>query len=158
AAHSPLAALRRLFTATRSSQTGVPLGRLRSSGSRVRLPVRTTTLMLVAATCSAPLSTRFQFPSLRTASERSLPPVGMKAQRAAFWRALAPLLGRLRLGALLSLGLGGLLLRWRSLSCVGRRRGLGRSLRRLGSGGGGGLVRDRAGASTPLRTARAPRL
>ena len=43
------ASLRRVLHAMRRLQTAVPLGRLRSSGSRVRLPVRTTRLMLVAA-------------------------------------------------------------------------------------------------------------
>src|SRR3954451_17172747 len=48
---SPVAALRRrVLQATRSEHTGVPLPVERSSGSRVRLPVRTTRLMLVAAT------------------------------------------------------------------------------------------------------------
>ena len=42
---------RRLLTATRRPQTGVPPGVERSSGSRVRLPVIVTRLMFVAATC-----------------------------------------------------------------------------------------------------------
>src|SRR5688572_28058360 len=50
--HSPFAFFRRLLTATRSLQTDVPLGKLRSSGSRVRLPVTTTTFTFVAATRS----------------------------------------------------------------------------------------------------------
>src|SRR3954470_3356062 len=49
--HSPvLLFLRRVLQATRSEHTEVPLCSERSSGSRVRLPVRTTRLMLVAAT------------------------------------------------------------------------------------------------------------
>ena len=52
---SPLESLRRLLTASRRLQTEVPLGVLRSSGSRVRFPVRMTLLMFVAATSLAPL-------------------------------------------------------------------------------------------------------
>src|ERR1700690_1353299 len=40
----------------RSLHTDVPLGSERSSGSAVRFPVRTTRLMLVAATASNPFS------------------------------------------------------------------------------------------------------
>src|SRR5215213_3883143 len=47
--HSPDAPLRRVLQATRSEHTARPLPVERSSGSRVRLPVRTTLLMLVAA-------------------------------------------------------------------------------------------------------------
>src|SRR3954447_19995300 len=47
---SPPALRRRVLQATRSEHTGVPPWVERSSGSRVRLPVRTTRLMLVAAT------------------------------------------------------------------------------------------------------------
>src|ERR1700735_4589201 len=45
-AHSPSASLRRVLHATRRLQTDVPLGSVRRSGSAVRLPVRTTRLML----------------------------------------------------------------------------------------------------------------
>jgi hypothetical protein len=38
-----------VLTATRRLQTEVPLGKERSSGSRVRFPVRITLLMFVAA-------------------------------------------------------------------------------------------------------------
>jgi hypothetical protein len=48
--HSPDASLRRVLHAIRRLQTAVPLGSERSSGSRVKLPVRMTRLMLVAAT------------------------------------------------------------------------------------------------------------
>src|SRR3954466_6519710 len=48
--HSPLLPfLRRVLTARRRLQTEVPDGVVRSSGSRVRLPVRMTRLMLLAA-------------------------------------------------------------------------------------------------------------
>src|SRR5215207_6688649 len=47
----------------RSLQTELPLARERSSGSAVRLPVRTTRLMLVAAIGEAPF-----LPSLRPRS------------------------------------------------------------------------------------------
>ena len=43
--HWPDSSLRRLFTAMRRLQTGVPPGVWRSSGSRVRLPTSTTRLM-----------------------------------------------------------------------------------------------------------------
>ena len=49
-----LPSLRRLLTATRRLQTEVPPGVERSSGSRVRFPVMTTRLMLVAAIGSLP--------------------------------------------------------------------------------------------------------
>src|SRR4051794_29915484 len=49
--HSPVDwFLRRVLHATRSEQTDMPLAVERSSGSRVRFPVRTTRLMFVAAT------------------------------------------------------------------------------------------------------------
>src|SRR3954452_18984315 len=49
--HSPVCwFLRRVLEAMRSEQTDVPLAVERSSGSRVRFPVSTTRLMLVAAT------------------------------------------------------------------------------------------------------------
>jgi hypothetical protein len=49
--HSPVELfLRRVLHATRSEHTDMPLGSERSSGSRVRFPVRTTRLMFVAAT------------------------------------------------------------------------------------------------------------
>src|SRR5215207_9915073 len=48
--HSPVAwFLRRVLDAIRSEHTDMPLAVERSSGSRVRLPVRTTRLMFVAA-------------------------------------------------------------------------------------------------------------
>src|SRR3954465_2369042 len=49
----PVASLRRVLTATRSEHTLVPEGVLRSSGSRVRFPVRITRLMFVAAISAA---------------------------------------------------------------------------------------------------------
>src|SRR5215210_8081924 len=56
--HSPVAwFLRRVLDAIRSEHTDMPLAVERSSGSRVRLPVRTTRLMFVAAIAVAPLGT-----------------------------------------------------------------------------------------------------
>jgi hypothetical protein len=71
--HSPVwPFLRRVLLAMRSEQTDMPLGSDRSSGSRVRFPVRTTRLMLVAATMGL-LSfclTKFGWPSLGADPER----------------------------------------------------------------------------------------
>src|ERR687892_505376 len=56
--------LRRVLQATRIEHTDVPLPVERSSGSRVRLPVRMTRLMLVAAT-GAPFDfSKARWPSL----------------------------------------------------------------------------------------------
>src|SRR6185503_20827300 len=56
--HWPDESLRRVLQAMRSPQTEVPLGVVRSSGSRVRFPVRTTRLMFVAAIGGSFASTR----------------------------------------------------------------------------------------------------
>src|SRR3954462_8584152 len=62
--HSPLwPTLRRVFTATRSLQTEVPLGSERSSGSDVRLPVMITRLMFEPAIGGGPFGNELKVPA-----------------------------------------------------------------------------------------------
>src|SRR5918999_5935515 len=81
--HSPVDwSLRRVLQATRSEHTDMPLDVERSSGSRVRLPVMITRLMLVAAT-EGLLSTSLTYQKARWPSLGVLPATTVKRAQVA---------------------------------------------------------------------------
>src|ERR1044072_9943494 len=71
-----------MFTATRRLQIEVLSGVLRSSGSRVRLPVTTTTFMFEAANALTPLKLLAEFQSKSANGAISPPRRGLSPQRA----------------------------------------------------------------------------
>src|SRR5215217_758411 len=113
--HSPVCwFLRRVLLAMRREQTDMPLGSERSSGSRVRFPVRTTRLMLVAATRGSfpSLTKSFGWPSLgvrpaRSATASQVGRISWQSRCSRRGRGTAAAGSALDLGRLLGGGRGG---------------------------------------------------